>query len=118
MNGAAIGKAVTQARLRAGLTQVALADALGTTQSAISRLEGGRALPSIPMLERIARATGQPISIVIDPVDPLPDSAERRRRVRRALGDYVFNPWERNPTPAEARTLESDGLTRERFERS
>jgi hypothetical protein len=45
-----------------------------------------------------------------------PLSGERRRRVRRVLGDYLFNPWDRDPTPAEARTLVADGLTRERFE--
>jgi len=66
----------------------------------------------------VARATGSPIEIVVEPERRLPTSAERRRRVRRVLGDYSFNPWERSPTKPEARTLVADGLTRERFEGS
>jgi hypothetical protein len=33
------------------------------------------------------------------------------------LGDYEFDPWAREPSPAEARSLEADGLGRERFAR-
>jgi len=40
---------------------------------------------------------------------------KRRKRVEQALGGYVFNPWDRNPSPAEQRSLLADGLTREYF---
>lgn len=46
------------ARVRAGLTQAELARRMGTTQSAIARLESGRRLPSLKTLSRYARATG------------------------------------------------------------
>jgi transcriptional regulator with XRE-family HTH domain len=116
MDSVLVGREIGRARKDAGLTQAALASRLGTTQSAVARLESGRAAPSLQMLERIARATGRSITVVIEPETRLPTLAERRRRVRNALGDYVFNPWDRNPTPAEARTLEADGLTRDRFD--
>jgi transcriptional regulator with XRE-family HTH domain len=118
MNGEWIGRQVAQARRNAGLNQSQLAERMGTTQSAVSRLESGRSVPSLRILEKVARATGTPIEIVIQPEGRLPTRAERRRRVRRVLGDYSFNPWERHPTRAEARTLQADGLSRERFEGS
>ncbi len=46
------------ARARAGLTQQELAERMGTTQSAIARLEGGGRLPSMKTLLRYAQATG------------------------------------------------------------
>ena len=45
------------ARVRAGLTQAELAKRMGTTQSAIARLESGAQLPSVSTLLRFARAT-------------------------------------------------------------
>jgi transcriptional regulator with XRE-family HTH domain len=118
MNTERIGRQVAQARTKAGLTQAEMAERMGTTQSAVSRLESGRSVPSLRILEKVARATGSSIEVVVEPEGRLPTSAERRRRVRRVLGGYTFNPWERSPTKAEARTLMADGLTRERFEGS
>ena len=46
------------ARSRAGLTQEGLAERMGTTRSAIARLESGRSLPSMKTLIRRAAATG------------------------------------------------------------
>ena len=45
------------ARARAGLTQAQVASRMGTTQSVIARLEGGK-LPSMRTLVRYARAIG------------------------------------------------------------
>ena len=45
------------ARVRAGLTQAELAQRMGTTQSAIARLESGARLPSVKTLLRFAKAT-------------------------------------------------------------
>ena len=45
------------ARVRAGLTQAELAQQMGTTQSAIARLESGAQLPSVKTLLRFAKAT-------------------------------------------------------------
>ena len=46
------------ARVRAGLTQEELAQRMGTTQSAIARLESGKRLPGVRTLEKLAIATG------------------------------------------------------------
>jgi transcriptional regulator with XRE-family HTH domain len=91
---------------------------MGTKQSAISRLEAGTRLPSLDMLERLAQATGRPFTLEFGEETRRMTVKDRRARVRRVLGSYRFNPWERQPTEVEARTLVSDGLTRERFEGS
>ena len=46
------------ARMRAGLTQGQIAERMGTTQSAIARLEGGRRIPSMRTVQRYAQAAG------------------------------------------------------------
>jgi ribosome-binding protein aMBF1 (putative translation factor) len=47
-----------RARLHAGLSQTELAARMGTSQSAIARLESGQTLPSTKTLLRYAEATG------------------------------------------------------------
>lgn len=116
MQNSEIGLKIARARKAAGLTQAALAARVGTTQSAIARAEIGRALPRLDLLQRITDATGMPIEIRLEPTKTRSTTAERRARVRRALGDYRFNPWDRSPTAAEARSLAADGLTREYFD--
>src|SRR5262249_35640149 len=98
------------------LTQAGLAARMHTKRSVISRAEAGRCAPSLAFIERFAMACG--LSEIVIRLDEgrRPTREQRRRRVRRILGDYVFNPWDRNPSPEEARTLVADGLTRERFE--
>lgn len=49
---------IRQARLRARLTQGELASRAGTTQSALSRWEGGRTEPSAETLQKLIRACG------------------------------------------------------------
>ena len=46
------------ARSRAGLTQSDVALRMGTTQSVIARLEGGRRIPSMRTVQRYAQAVG------------------------------------------------------------
>ena len=53
-----------RARSRAGLTQDAVAELMGTTKSAISRLESaGKHTPSLGTLQRYARAVGCEIQV-------------------------------------------------------
>jgi hypothetical protein len=52
------GSLVKEARRRGGLTQAELAARIGTTQSAVARLEGGGSAPSLERLSRISRACG------------------------------------------------------------
>jgi transcriptional regulator with XRE-family HTH domain len=49
---------VRGARVRAGLTQAELATRLGTTQSAIARLEAPGSNPTVATVERALEATG------------------------------------------------------------
>ncbi len=51
--------ALSDARREAGLTQVELAKAMGTSQAAIARLEGGKVKPTWETVERYAKALGR-----------------------------------------------------------
>ena len=57
---------IIEARMRAGLSQTALAKKIGTKQPAIARIEGGK-LPSTTTLQRIAKATGTHLRITLEP---------------------------------------------------
>ncbi len=59
----ALIEALVRARAAAKLTQAELARRLGTTQSAIARLEGGRVSPSFATLRRYAEATGARLTV-------------------------------------------------------
>lgn len=52
----AVINAMIEARRKKGITQVDLARKMGTKQSVISRLESGRANPSIGFLKKLADA--------------------------------------------------------------
>jgi DNA-binding XRE family transcriptional regulator len=57
-----------KARARAGLTQDAVAEKMGTTKSAISRLESaGKHAPSLATLKRYARAVGCELQVKLVP---------------------------------------------------
>lgn len=59
----ALVEALVRARLKANLTQAELAVRIGTTQSAVARLEGGRVSPSVATLRKYADATGATLRI-------------------------------------------------------
>lgn len=56
---------VREARTAAGLTQAELARRMGTTQSAVARLEREGANPRLASLERAVRATGRHLDLVV-----------------------------------------------------
>lgn len=60
-------EALVQARTQARLSQAELARRLGTTQSAIARLEGGGVSPTLSTLRRYAEATGTRLEINLVP---------------------------------------------------
>ncbi len=68
-NEYALVEALVSARTAAKLTQAEVAQRLGTTQSAVARLEGGRVSPSFVTLRRYAEATGTRLIIGLMPVD-------------------------------------------------
>jgi len=55
------------ARSRAGLTQGEIAQRMGTTQSVIARLEGGKRQPSMRTVQRYAEATGCRAVVRLEP---------------------------------------------------
>jgi transcriptional regulator with XRE-family HTH domain len=63
------GELVREGRRRAGLSQQALADRAGTTQSAIARLESGRTAPSLETVERLLRLCGLQLIVELAPYD-------------------------------------------------
>ena len=54
---------VHRLRTEAGLTQAELGALMGTTQSAVARMEGGGARPTLETLERLAIAVGQELVV-------------------------------------------------------
>lgn len=57
-----------KARARAGLTQDAVAERMGTTKSAVSRLESaGKHAPSLATLKRYAQAVGCELQVKLVP---------------------------------------------------
>lgn len=74
----ALAHEMLSARTRAGLTQEAVADRMGTTKSAVSRLEGaGKHAPSMASLKKYADAVGCTLKIEF-----IPQSIERRVAVQ------------------------------------
>jgi len=62
-----IGQAVRERRLALGLSQTELATRAGMTQPALSRLEAGGVVPTIPLLERISMALDADLVVEIAP---------------------------------------------------
>lgn len=60
-----IGKRIKAARQKAGMSQEELAQAIGSTKSAVSRYEAGKRQPSYDQLQRIAAALGVPVQELI-----------------------------------------------------
>jgi len=71
--GRAIRLAFEIRRLREarGLSQRELAERVGTTQSAIARLEAGNISPSLPTLDRIADALGAELTVTFTDLEHL-----------------------------------------------
>lgn len=63
----AFASAVIGARAHADLTQEELAARMGTSQSAIARLESGRSRPSTTTLAKLAAATGTKLRVSFVP---------------------------------------------------
>lgn len=63
----ALAEALIKARGAADMTQEDVAQAMGTTQTVIARLESGRQMPSTRTLQRFAQATGSRLRISFEP---------------------------------------------------
>jgi transcriptional regulator with XRE-family HTH domain len=71
-------------KARPGLTQAEVASRIGTTQSAVARLEtgGGKHSPSIATLQRYAPALGYKVRVQLVK-EPAPAAARHSRQPRR-----------------------------------
>jgi DNA-binding XRE family transcriptional regulator len=70
----ALAREMLGARARSGLTQEAVAELMGTTKSAVSRLEaGGKHAPSLTTLKKYAHAVGCRLEIKLVPDSCLPN---------------------------------------------
>lgn len=81
---------VREARKRAGLTQVALAERAGVPQSTVARVESGVRTPSTDLVERLVRASGYEIRVGLgEPDDETAALFERtlRRSPEERLAD-------------------------------
>ena len=77
----ALAHEMLAARARAGLTQEAVAALMGTTKSAISRLEAaGKHAPSVASLKKYSAAVGRTLRIELVPARP------RQRKSSRSGG--------------------------------
>ena len=104
--------------MAAGLTQAALAERMGTTQAAIARAESGRLSPRIEFVDRWARACGLALTLVLGENPKVPDLGTRRALTRTLFGENNWNPYERDLTEVERRTLVAIGSGPERFDRT
>ena len=93
-----IGTRIAEIREQAGLSQSALARAIGISQSAISQIESGERNPSYDMLRQLAQALGVSVPHLVGAeVEKLnPDEQEHFRNyrglapeARRELEDFA-----------------------------
>ena len=80
-----VAATVRSQRLRAGLTQRALARAAGTSQATISAYERGSKLPSVTTLTRLLEATGSRLAVEAVPPPPIEPSAAQLTQAGRTL---------------------------------
>jgi transcriptional regulator with XRE-family HTH domain len=62
-----LGEAVRSRREELGWSQRQLAERAGMTQPGVARFEAGGTTPTIPVLERLARALGLRLTVTLDP---------------------------------------------------
>jgi transcriptional regulator with XRE-family HTH domain len=82
-------EAIRNARLRAGLTQRELAERVGTTQSAIARLEASGSNPTVATLERVLDATDHRLLLASARKNPGVDETLIRMQLRLRPGERL-----------------------------
>lgn len=105
---AAIGKVVEQLRIDRGWTQAQLAEAIGSSQSAIHRIEKGRQNISLELTEKLSRALGRQILSVSD-------AASQNYRIRGGKelhGEAVINTSKNAAVALLCASLLNSGTTR------
>lgn len=84
-----LGRRIRQERKARGLTQQQLAELVGMDTGHLSRVEHGKAVPSINAVKKIADALGLPIARVFAdvPAGKLPDQGGWVGRIGAVVGD-------------------------------
>jgi transcriptional regulator with XRE-family HTH domain len=62
-----LGRSVRHLREQLGWSQARLAQAAGMTQSTVARFEAGGTIPTLPLLERLARALEADLTVDLRP---------------------------------------------------
>ena len=107
-----IGALITDARLRAGLSQRELAQRAGTSQSAVARIESGAVSPSLHTVRRLVGACGFEVRLALAPAgasDPVVD-AYKRDVDRTLLRENLRKTVEQRLTDMEAFRKSADVL--------
>jgi transcriptional regulator with XRE-family HTH domain len=109
----ALASELIRARAAAKLSQAQVAARMGTTQSAVARLESGRTLPSLSSLQRYASAVGCGVRIALAPAarkstrKPTQKRAQTAQKKARAGAALPLRP--RPPPALVSRGLECIG---------
>jgi len=69
LEGTDFGQLIKELRVHSGLSQRALGEKLGTTQSAIARLEAGDAVPKLGTLQKLAAAFDRDLHLYVKAQD-------------------------------------------------
>ena len=86
-----IAQTLIDARKAAGLSQAILAERMGTTQPAISKVESGRAVPTLGFLQRFAKAIGATVTVTLEPgASVYADTRAARLAARPALLEDLY----------------------------
>ena len=76
-------------RIKAGLSQIALADLLGVNQTAISQWETGYSLPSADKLPRLAQALGCSIDALFEEAEDAEAAAKEKQKADKENDIYA-----------------------------
>ena len=83
------GTLIRDARRTAGLSQASLAARMGTTQSAVARLERDASSPRVETLERALKACGQRLDLAARPSRTSIDETLVARMLRIPPGERI-----------------------------
>ena len=77
-----LGARVREVRLARGMTQERLAEAADVSGAYVAQIEGGKAIPSVAALMRIAKALGVPVSGLVSALDAPQEGEEADLRAQ------------------------------------
>lgn len=83
------GATIKHARQVAGLSQAELAERMGTTQSAVARLESPGSNPRVQTLDRAVAATGQELELALGAGRPQVDQTMTASNLRMSPADRL-----------------------------